>query len=71
MVGIAGTTDTKGYWLAGSDGGVFSFGDAKFYGYLPSLHIVPVSPIVGIVSTSDSKGYWLVSTDGRRSLLLR
>jgi len=31
-VGIAATPDGKGYWLGGIDGGVFTFGDAKFYG---------------------------------------
>ena len=28
IVGMAATPDGKGYWLAGHDGGVFSFGDA-------------------------------------------
>jgi hypothetical protein len=32
VVGIAATPDGKGYWLAASDGGVFSFGDAPFEG---------------------------------------
>ncbi|WP_160291735.1 hypothetical protein [Acidithrix ferrooxidans] len=27
-----GTPDGKGYWLVASDGGVFCFGDAAFYG---------------------------------------
>jgi hypothetical protein len=34
MVGIAVTSDGKGYWLAASDGGVFAFGDAQFAGAL-------------------------------------
>ena len=32
IVGIAPTPDGGGYWLVASDGGVFSFGDAHFYG---------------------------------------
>jgi len=32
VVGIAATPDAKGYWLVGADGGVFTFGDAGFYG---------------------------------------
>lgn len=32
IVGITPTPDGKGYWLIGADGGVFSFGDASFYG---------------------------------------
>ena len=53
----------KGYWLAGSDGGVYAL-DAPFYGSLPSKHITPSAPIVGIASTPDGHGYWLASSDG-------
>jgi ribosomal protein L24E len=59
---MASTTDGKGYWLVASDGGIFSFGDAKFYGSTGSLHLN--APIVGMASTPDSKGYWLVASDG-------
>jgi hypothetical protein len=27
--------DGKGYWLVASDGGVFTFGDAGFFGSVP------------------------------------
>ena len=40
------TADDRGYLLVASDGGVFSFGDAKFYGSLGSRHLN--RPIVGI-----------------------
>ena len=50
----------RGYWLAGSDGGVFALGDAPFYGSMKNL----TSPIVGLVPTSTGKGYWLVASDG-------
>ncbi len=53
---------TQGYWEVGSDGGIFSFGTAHFYG---SMGGAPLNaPIVGIASTSDGEGYWLVSKDG-------
>ena len=29
---MAASLDGRGYWLVASDGGVFSFGDARFYG---------------------------------------
>ena len=29
---MAATPDGDGYWLVASDGGIFSFGDAKYYG---------------------------------------
>jgi hypothetical protein len=53
---------THGYWLVGSDGGIFSFGDAGFYGSTGSLRLQ--RPIVGITPTADRSGYWLVASDG-------
>ena len=29
---MAATADGRGYWLVSSDGGIFSFGDATFWG---------------------------------------
>ena len=62
IVGIAPTADGNGYWLAGADGGVFSYGDAKFFGSMAGLPLN--KPIVGIVSTADGNGYWLIGADG-------
>jgi Bacterial Ig-like domain (group 3) len=62
IVGIATTSDGDGYWLVGSDGGVFAFGDAVFYGSTGSMKLN--APIVGMVPTFDGKGYWLVASDG-------
>jgi hypothetical protein len=64
FVGIATAADGDGYWLAQAGGGVFSYGDAQFYGSLPGLGIVPDAQIVGIVATADGKGYWLDAADG-------
>ena len=60
IVGMAATPDGKGYWLVASDGGVFSYGDASFYGSMG-----------GTRSTSRSSawrhhqpavtGWWLVT----------
>jgi len=61
-VGIAATPSGKGYWLVGSDGGVFSFGDAAFYGSAGWMQLN--KPIVGIAATPSGKGYWLVASDG-------
>jgi hypothetical protein len=58
------TTVQPGYWLAGSDGGVFSFGSAQFYGSAVSLHLHLQSRVVGIAPTPDGGGYWLVASDG-------
>ncbi len=52
----------QGYRLAASDGGVFAFGAATFYGSLGSTHLN--EPVVAMASTPDGKGYWLVASDG-------
>ena len=51
-----------GYYLVGADGGVFSYGSAKFYGSTGSLHLN--KPVVGMSATLDGTGYWLVAADG-------
>jgi len=51
-----------GYWLVASDGGIFSFGSATFYGSTGNL--VLNRPIVGMAATPDRRGYWLVASDG-------
>jgi hypothetical protein len=51
-----------GYWLVGSDGGIFTFGSAPFYGSTGSL--VLQRPVVGMTVTADRGGYWLVAADG-------
>jgi hypothetical protein len=61
-VAMASTPDGKGYWEVYSDGGVFSFGDAHFYGSMSGHPLF--RPIVGITATADGKGYWLVGADG-------
>ena len=53
---------SAGYWLVGSDGGIFTFGSAQFYGSTGSLHLQ--RPVVGIVPTADHGGYWLDASDG-------
>ncbi|HVX20126.1 MAG TPA: right-handed parallel beta-helix repeat-containing protein [Acidimicrobiales bacterium] len=74
IVGIAGTPYVPGtggapatpgglgYWLVAADGGVFTFGDAAFYGSTGGLKLK--APVVGGSATPDGKGYWLVAADG-------
>ena len=62
VVGMAATTDGNGYWLVASDGGIFSYGDAMFYGSTGSIHLN--LPIVGMAPTPDGNGYCLVGFDG-------
>ncbi len=51
-----------GYRLVASDGGIFAYGDATFYGSAGNVALN--KPIVGMASTPDGKGYWLVASDG-------
>jgi len=51
-----------GYRLTAADGGIFSFGNAQFYG---SMGGKPLNkPIVEMASTPDGGGYWEVAADG-------
>ena len=52
----------KGYWMVASDGGVFSFGDAKFFGSTGDIRLN--QPIVGMAPSPTGNGYWFVATDG-------
>ncbi|MDQ1520714.1 MAG: hypothetical protein QOI55_1787 [Actinomycetota bacterium] len=61
-VGIASTPSHQGYWVVARDGGVFAFGDAKFYGSTGGTLLA--RPIVGIAPTPTGNGYWLVADDG-------
>ena len=50
------------YWLAASDGGIFSEGGAPFEGSAGNM--ILNKPIVGMAPTPDGEGYWLVASDG-------
>jgi peptidoglycan hydrolase-like amidase len=51
-----------GYWINAQDGGVFSFGNAAFYGSTGNIKLN--KPVVGMAATHDAAGYWEVATDG-------
>jgi sugar lactone lactonase YvrE len=52
----------QGYWEVASDGGIFAFGNAQFYG---SMGGKPLNaPVVGIAATPTGGGYWEVAADG-------
>ena len=52
----------NGYWLVASDGGIFSFGDAHFYGSTGAMHLN--APVVGMARDGSGNGYWLAGADG-------
>ena len=51
-----------GYWMVSSDGGIFSFGSARFFGSTGNVKLN--QPIVGMAATPSGQGYWLVASDG-------
>ncbi|MGH9040476.1 MAG: TolB family protein [Acidimicrobiia bacterium] len=57
----AGPT-SRGYWFVASDGGIFSFDDAGFFGSTGSVRLN--KPIVGMAPTPTGAGYWFVAADG-------
>jgi hypothetical protein len=61
-LGVGGLPPRVGYWEVASDGGIFSFGDAPFYGSMGGIHLN--SPIVGMALDAATGGYWEVAADG-------
>ncbi len=51
-----------GYWLAATDGGLFAFGGAPFFGSTGAMTLN--QPVVGMAPTLTQLGYWLVARDG-------
>jgi hypothetical protein len=62
VVGMTSTPTGDGYWLLGGDGGIFSFGTARFYGSTGAMKLN--QPVVGMAPTPSGRGYWLVARDG-------
>ena len=62
IIGMVPTHDGGGYWLIASDGGVFAFGDAGFFGSLGGAP--PATALVGVAPTPDGGGYWVLGANG-------
>ena len=63
VVGMAATPDGGGYWLVAADGGIFSYGDAGFFGSAGALHAGRARSS-GMAAGPGGGGYWLVARDG-------
>jgi hypothetical protein len=48
--------------MAASDGGVFAFGDAAFFGSTGAIRLN--KPVVAMAATPDGQGYWMAASDG-------
>jgi hypothetical protein len=62
VVGIEPTPKGDGYWLVASDGGIFAYGQATFFGSMGGRALN--KPVVGMACTPNGRGYWLVASDG-------
>jgi subtilase family serine protease len=54
--------NTRAYRMVASDGGIFSFGGAPFYGSTGGIRLN--KPIVGMATDDATGGYWFVASDG-------
>ncbi len=52
----------QGYRFVASDGGIFDYGDAGFWGSTGGIHLN--APVVGMAVTPSTNGYWMVASDG-------
>jgi hypothetical protein len=62
ITAMAPTASGAGLWMVGIDGGVFTSGDAGYFGSMGTKRLA--QPIVGMAATPSGRGYWLVATDG-------
>src|SRR2546423_13903578 len=57
-------TPAGGYWLSATDGGIFNFGTAGFFGSTGAIKLN--KPIVGMAAAPSGQGYWLGGSGGGR-----
>jgi hypothetical protein len=63
IVGIVPSSDGQGYFMVGSDGGVFAFGDAQYEGSCPGIGGC-AGAAVAVIPDASGHGYWLVTATG-------
>lgn len=69
LVGVGTTPTGGGYWVADAAGGVFSFGNAQYFGSVPELVQQGKVPArrprcVDLVAHPNGRGYWLLDAGG-------
>src|SRR5207248_1807110 len=62
IVSIAATPTGNGYWLVAADGGIFTFGSARFYGSASGA--MAGQAAVGMIASPKNDGYWIASQWG-------
>ncbi len=63
IVGMVASHDYGGYFMVGSDGGVFAFGDAHYVGSCPGIGGCS-GAAVAVMPDASGNGYWLVTKTG-------
>ena len=58
LPGVAATPDGRGYWLVAADGGIFAFGDARYYGSLGARPSQPAHRRHASTPTAGGTGWW-------------
>ena len=53
-----------GYYVLGSDGGIFSFGQAPFLGSVPGLGLPAKVTALRLAATASGRGYHILGADG-------
>ncbi|MGH9035451.1 MAG: hypothetical protein ACRD0O_06775, partial [Acidimicrobiia bacterium] len=59
---LAPTPEGAGYWMVARDGGMFTFGDAGFFGSLPGAKVP--GPAAAMRPTRTGGGYLVVTANG-------
>lgn len=62
VVSLAAHPGGGGYWMVGSDGGIYNYGTAGHFGTPAGLTLR--SPVVDMAPTPSGNGYWLAAADG-------
>ena len=58
---MAATPTGHGYWLVASDGGIFSFGDARFVGSMGGTPLA-AKHVIGFAASPTGRGYWMAAS---------
>jgi len=61
-VELVRTPSGKGYYIVAADGGIFCYGDAKFFGSMGGQKLA--APVVNMAVRPQGDGYWLCGSDG-------
>jgi len=59
---MAATPTGHGYWEVAADGGIFTFGNAQFYGSASGMNLG--AAVSSMALTPTGGGYWIMAANG-------